>query len=81
MGYRTFDFGRSTPNEGTYHFKKQWGAVEAPFAWEYAFPSLQHLPSGTTSGKVVFATRMWKQLPLSVANALGPAIARSCAFL
>ena len=25
-GYRTFDFGRSTPDEGTFHFKKQWGA-------------------------------------------------------
>src|SRR5207237_9352455 len=22
LGYRTFDFGRSTPNEGTYQFKK-----------------------------------------------------------
>jgi lipid II:glycine glycyltransferase (peptidoglycan interpeptide bridge formation enzyme) len=30
-GYKVFDFGRSTPNEGTYNFKKQWGAVEAPF--------------------------------------------------
>ena len=25
-GFRTFDFGRSTPGESTYQFKKQWGA-------------------------------------------------------
>jgi serine/alanine adding enzyme len=30
-GYKVFDFGRSTPNEGTYQFKKQWGAQESPF--------------------------------------------------
>jgi FemAB-related protein (PEP-CTERM system-associated) len=91
-GQRTFDFGRSTPGEGTYHFKKQWGAVETPYAWEYAFPgqngSNAHttdgatsLPSGSASAKVELATRMWKHLPLPVANALGPAIARSCSFL
>lgn len=28
-----FDFGRSTPGEGTYRFKKQWGADEAPLHW------------------------------------------------
>lgn len=82
-GRRTFDFGRSTPGEGTYHFKKQWGAIESPFAWEYAFSSANghELPSGSASSKVALATSMWKRLPLPVANALGPAIARGCAFL
>lgn len=80
-GYRTFDFGRSTPGEGTYHFKKQWGAVEAPYAWEYALPASQSLPAGGTSSTVALATRMWTKLPLPIANALGPSISRSCAFL
>jgi FemAB-related protein (PEP-CTERM system-associated) len=80
-GRRTFDFGRSTPGEGTYQFKKQWGAVERPFAWEYVFCGAVALPSGAASPKVAFATRMWKQLPLPVANALGPAVSRSCSFL
>jgi serine/alanine adding enzyme len=26
-GFRRFDFGRSTPHEGTYNFKKQWGGT------------------------------------------------------
>jgi hypothetical protein len=79
-GMRT-DFGRSTPGEGTYHFKKQWGAAEAPFAWEYVFTGAVQLPSGSASAKVALATRMWTKLPLPVANALGPAIARGCSFL
>ena len=33
-GYRYFDFGRSTPGEGTYRFKAQWGANPQNLEWE-----------------------------------------------
>ena len=33
QGYAFFDFGRSTPGEGTYRFKEQWGAKPAPLFW------------------------------------------------
>ncbi|MCF8026200.1 MAG: GNAT family N-acetyltransferase [Desulfobacteraceae bacterium] len=33
-GYRFFDFGRSTPGEGTYKFKAQWGAKPQPLNWQ-----------------------------------------------
>ncbi|MBN1472627.1 MAG: GNAT family N-acetyltransferase [Syntrophaceae bacterium] len=32
-GYSFFDFGRSTPGEGTYKFKEQWGAKPEPLYW------------------------------------------------
>lgn len=32
-GYAFFDFGRSTPGEGTYKFKEQWGAQPEPLYW------------------------------------------------
>ena len=32
-GYAFFDFGRSTPGEGTYRFKEQWGASPHPLHW------------------------------------------------
>jgi len=32
-GYAFFDFGRSTPGEGTYKFKEQWGAKPQPLHW------------------------------------------------
>lgn len=33
QGYTAFDFGRSTPEEGTYKFKAQWGAQPVPLYW------------------------------------------------
>lgn len=32
-GNECFDFGRSTPGEGTYKFKEQWGAAPSPLHW------------------------------------------------
>ena len=32
-GFQYFDFGRSTPEEGTYKFKEQWGAKPSPLYW------------------------------------------------
>jgi len=32
-GYKTFDFGRSTPGEGTFRFKQQWGAKPLFLHW------------------------------------------------
>lgn len=32
-GYQFFDFGRSTPGEGTYRFKAQWGAMPQDLHW------------------------------------------------
>ena len=40
----TFDFGRSTPNEGTFHFKKQWGAEPRELVWEYWTPQGTPVP-------------------------------------
>ena len=34
-GCRTFEFGRCAPGEGTFHFKRQWGAEPQPLVWEY----------------------------------------------
>jgi serine/alanine adding enzyme len=77
-GYRVFDFGRSTPNEGTYQFKKQWGALESPFSWEYVLREGAGLPEHSPkSAKFSLAVSLWQKLPLGVANAVGPRIVRS----
>ena len=73
----TFDFGRSTPNEGTYHFKAQWGAEPMPLCWEYKLVGGAVLPdSSPKNSKFSFAIEAWKRLPLSIANTLGPHIVR-----
>jgi serine/alanine adding enzyme len=77
-GARTFDFGRSTPDEGTYHFKKQWGAEASPLCWEYALIGRTSVPDQSPKNpKFAMAIELWKRLPLAVAGMLGPPIVRS----
>lgn len=77
-GFSHLDFGRSTPNEGTYHFKRQWGAVAAPMHWEYQLLRRSALPDQSPKNpKFRAAIEAWKRCPLWLTNALGPHIVRS----
>jgi FemAB-related protein (PEP-CTERM system-associated) len=77
-GFRVFDFGRSTPGEGTFLFKQQWGAVPLPLVWEYAIAEGRPLPDMSPHNpKFSLAIRAWQRLPLRVAATLGPAIVRN----
>jgi serine/alanine adding enzyme len=76
--HSVFDFGRSTPDEGTFHFKKQWGAEPTPLNWEYVLANGHTLPNLSPSNpKYRAAIALWQRLPLAVANRLGPHIVRS----
>jgi FemAB-related protein (PEP-CTERM system-associated) len=76
-GERVFDFGRSSPGGGTHQFKLQWGAVETPLHWEYVLLSRADVPNqGPTNPKFERAIQIWQRLPLALANAIGPYIAR-----
>jgi hypothetical protein len=74
-GYQAFDFGRSSPGEGTYVFKEKWGAVPVPLHWHYIALDGK-LPNPEGSGKERFekATHYWKKLPLIVTTIVGPHI-------
>jgi FemAB-related protein (PEP-CTERM system-associated) len=77
-GCRVFDFGRSTPNEGTYQFKEQWGAVPHLLSWEYRMIGAAALPDHSPKNpKFSLAIAAWKKLPVPVASWLGPSIVRS----
>jgi FemAB-related protein (PEP-CTERM system-associated) len=77
-GIAIFDFGRSTPNEGTYKFKEQWGAQPLPLCWEYGAMAGGELPNTSpTNPKFQLAVSVWKKLPLGVATRLGPSIVRA----
>lgn len=81
-GVRFFDMGRSTPEEGTYRFKKQWGAEAIPLDWQLLQPHQQqvsHLLSTQEAKSSTLrscAEKVWQQLPLPVANLLGAKIRR-----
>jgi len=76
-GCEALDFGRSTPNEGTYKFKEQWGASPVQLHWEYCLPEGAPLPDQSPKNpKFRFAIAAWKNCPLWLANAIGPRIVK-----
>jgi FemAB-related protein (PEP-CTERM system-associated) len=79
-GCEVLDFGRSTPGEGTFKFKEQWGAQPVALHWEYHLIEGTTLPNvGPTNAKYRLAIEMWKRLPLPLATRLGPRIVRGIA--
>jgi FemAB-related protein (PEP-CTERM system-associated) len=77
-GFPRFDFGRSTPNEGTFNFKKQWGAEAHPLVWEYWLANAQSLPDlSPKNPKFSLATTVWSKLPVPVTRLVGPPIVRN----
>jgi serine/alanine adding enzyme len=76
--HSSLDFGRSTPNEGTYHFKEQWGARPEPLHWEYVLLRDRELPNLSPSNpKYRAAINLWTRLPVAVTRIVGPHIVRS----
>jgi len=73
-GCRSVDFGRSSRDEGTYRFKKQWLAAESPLHW-YQFDvsgAARKEVRHAASGKLGLMKNVWAKLPLAVANVAGP---------
>jgi len=78
LGCDSFDFGRSTPNEGTFNFKKQWGAEPVQLYWQYLLPEGRALPElNNKNPKYDLAIRVWQKLPLALTRLAGPHIVRS----
>ena len=75
-GVRVFNFGRCTPGGGTHRFKQQWGSVDVPLPWTQWSPrGVQATPSPE---RRVYraAAALWRRLPLTMVNRLGPWLAR-----
>jgi FemAB-related protein (PEP-CTERM system-associated) len=77
-GSAKFDFGRSTPGEGTFRFKKQWGAKPVQLYWQYLLEQGKSIPElNPKNPRYRLAIKIWQQLPLAVTNVLGPLIVRN----
>jgi hypothetical protein len=74
QGCSRVDFGRSTRDEGTYKFKKQWQARESSL-YRYQFDDKGHFLEHAwhvSQGKLGWTRTVWAKLPLKLANSLGP---------
>lgn len=73
-----FDFGRCSPDSGTYRFKKQWGSEEIPLYWYYVLKENESLPEiNPQNSKYALAIKTWQHLPLSLTKIVGPAIVKN----
>lgn len=74
-GIHNFDFGRSGFNEGTYRFKKQWGAKPRPLQWEaLQNKQLVNEVSSEKSSLRKHVENVWQKMPIGVTTTLGPKI-------
>jgi len=78
QGIKYFDYGRSKQGAGSYSFKKNWGFVAEPLFYEYYLVKAKSVPEiNPNNPKYKYFIDIWRRLPLSVANFLGPFISRS----
>ena len=73
-GFAVFDFGRSTPNEGTFHFKKQWGAQPRELVLGVLDRRRARVPDlSPKNPKFHLAIRVWQRLPVRGRDGARPA--------
>jgi serine/alanine adding enzyme len=73
-GHKFFDFGRSTPGEGTEKFKAQWGANPQPLYWYSIVPGSEKKPQAELGSWEVrtLGENVWRRFPVCLANLVGP---------
>ncbi|MFN0025393.1 MAG: FemAB family XrtA/PEP-CTERM system-associated protein [Parvularculaceae bacterium] len=77
-GVRIFDFGRSKVGSTHYDTKTYWGFAPAPLVYHIALVGAKQMPNvNPNNPKFNRFVELWKRLPLPVANALGPIVARN----
>jgi hypothetical protein len=76
-GSTRFDFGRSKTGSGAFSFKKNWGFEPEPLSYaSWTAPGAEQRDADPTSARHAARIALWKKLPVSLANLLGPPIAR-----
>ena len=76
QGVRWFDYGRSKKGTGSYRFKTHWGFEPEPLHYEVKVLRGAEIPEvNPLNPKYAKFIAIWKRLPLSIANRIGPLIA------
>jgi FemAB-related protein (PEP-CTERM system-associated) len=77
-GVRLFDYGRSRIGTGSYRFKTHWGFEPEPLPYQYLLVQSSQLPNlSPDNPRFHGLINLWKKMPLGIANAIGPWLARS----
>ncbi len=77
LGYKYFDFGRSTRDSGTHKFKQQWGTKDVKLHWgQWPSPQGNVAELSPANPKYHAAIQVWKHLPLLFTRTVGPYLAQ-----
>jgi hypothetical protein len=81
VGAAELDFGRSPPGSGTWRFKRGWGALERPLHWTRFERDGAASPAASSGDSALLQAlaRMWRWLPATMCDRLGPALRRRIA--
>jgi FemAB-related protein (PEP-CTERM system-associated) len=71
-GFEIFDFGRSMLDEGTYQFKRKFGAKPVQLHYKYFMKQGAVPDTRKTNWKRQLFAKCWSRMPLFVANKFGP---------
>jgi len=70
-GFRTFDFGRSKRDTGTFEFKRHWNTEMRELPYEILLVNRKELPNFSPANqRFNFAIQTWRRLPLPVTRML-----------
>ena len=75
-GLERFNFGRCSPGSGTHRFKQQWGGRDVPLWWYQRAAGQRAATPSPDDRAFSWGPRVWRQLPLPIANMLGPRVVR-----
>ncbi len=75
-GCRAFNFGRCTPGSGSHRFKLQWGGRDEQLHWYYHASGRRTKTPSPDDRAFSWGPRLWRRLPLAVANRLGPSVVK-----
>lgn len=80
-GAAELDFGRSPRDGGTWRFKRGWGALERPLHWTRFERGGAAARAGSSGDSALLQAlgRMWRWLPPTMCDRLGPALRRRIA--
>ncbi|MCE0493262.1 FemAB family XrtA/PEP-CTERM system-associated protein [Vibrio salinus] len=76
-GIKSFDFGRSKHNSGSFKYKKNWGMQEEKLHYKVALVKSKQLPNFSPNNpKYKFFISMWKKMPLTLSRVIGPNLSK-----
>jgi FemAB-related protein (PEP-CTERM system-associated) len=76
-GYKTFDFGRSKIDTGSYDFKRHWGFEPEPLPYQYFLNRIDEIPNlSPANPKYQKKIEMWQKMPFWLTKIIGPRIVK-----